>query len=244
MTFYFSYSGNKRNEMQYIKKYVNLNNYDTIVEPFGGSCAFSRFFYDIDKTKKYIISDIDKNIIYFCNNFHKDSDKIINDSLNYMNEINNCNDFKKYIKNIDYSDLSKFLIYRTWFNLRPGLYSEQKPKYLSLMKNKIKLNDFFINNEYLERDYKEQLNLFKHDEKTLIFLDPPYILSCNALYDNPSIDWEFLYDWVRSCSCKFILVVNDNIFMRLLFKEYLKESNDKIYEGSKKKVSHNIYTNI
>ena len=58
MTFYFSYAGNKRNELKYIEELINLDLYDNIVEPFGGSCSFSRYIYEKDNSKKFYISDI------------------------------------------------------------------------------------------------------------------------------------------------------------------------------------------
>ena len=161
-----------------------------------------------------------------------------------MKEIKNKEEYIIFLKKSSKNDLVFNLIYNTWYNIRPGLQSESKPQYKALKTNKEKLNTFFQHYRYLVKDYVEQLEIYKDDERSLVFLDPPYIMSCNALYDSPSIDWEYLYNFTRSCKCKFIIIVNDNIFMKLLFKEFLKESNDKKYEGSKKKVIHNIYTNI
>ena len=56
MAFYYSYMGNKRKEVQFFDKYINLDLYDHIIEPFGGSCSFSRPIFDIDLTKNFIIS--------------------------------------------------------------------------------------------------------------------------------------------------------------------------------------------
>ena len=244
MTFYFAYAGNKRKELEEINKYVDLTRYDTIIEPFGGTCSLSRYLYEKDRTKKYLISDNNIHLINFCNNFRKDSDTIINDTLAKMETITTKDEYNTYIRSNDKDDLIYYLIRATWYSLRPGLYSERRPKYKDLKKNSVNINEFFENNEYLYKDYKEQLELYKNDERSLIFLDPPYIVSCNDLYDCPTIDWEYLYNWTKSCKCKFIIIVNDNIFMQLLFKEFMKESNIKTYQMTKKKVKHNIYSNI
>ena len=115
MAFYFSYMGNKRKELQFLSKYIDLTKYDNIIEPFGGTCAFSRHCFSIDQTKNYIISDNDEYLINFCNNFHKKSDEKIEQSLNKMNEIFNKDDYITFMKGID----------KTWYNIRPGLYSEK-----------------------------------------------------------------------------------------------------------------------
>ena len=244
MAFYYSYMGNKRKELQFFDKYINLDSFDSVIEPFGGSGYFSRHLFKQDPSKKYIISDNNQFLVNFCNNFYKNDDDIINKAIEKMNEIKTKEEYNKFIKNGSKLDLVFNLIFNTWYNIRPGLYADKKPQYKALKKNKEQLNLFFQTNEYLLKDYVQQLEIYKDDERALIFLDPPYILSCNALYESPSIDWGYLYDFTRCCKCKFIIIVNENIFMKLLFKEFLKESNNKIYEGSKKKVIHNIYTNI
>jgi site-specific DNA-adenine methylase len=39
--FFYPYFGNKREEVEHIYNLSDLNNIDTIVEPFCGSCAVS-----------------------------------------------------------------------------------------------------------------------------------------------------------------------------------------------------------
>ena len=64
MAFYYSYMKNKRKEVQFFDKYINLGLYDHIMEPFGGSCSFSRPLFDKDLTKNFIIS---KKTLFFDN---------------------------------------------------------------------------------------------------------------------------------------------------------------------------------
>ena len=46
MDFYFPWFGNKRKELDKFILLVNIDKYDTIVEPFGGSLSFSRYIFD------------------------------------------------------------------------------------------------------------------------------------------------------------------------------------------------------
>ena len=59
--------GNKRKEVQFFDKYINLDLYDHIIEPFGGggSCSFSRHLYDKDPTNNFIFSDNNHYLVNF-----------------------------------------------------------------------------------------------------------------------------------------------------------------------------------
>lgn len=255
MEFYFSHLGNKRKELDYIFKFVDISKYSIIVEPFGGTCVFSRKYYEMTKKNnkkvKFIINDNDKDLSFFCNNFYKNDDKIINDALEEIKKINNDkNKYLEFIKNKPLLNDDKFLkwylIYRTYYTLRHGMFPNERkpPKYINLKKNKKEINEFFKNTFYNNDDFKKHLEKYKNNEKALIFLDPPYIESCNDLYKNPTIDWEYLYNFFNSCKCRFIMVVNYNFFMRLAFKDYYKEIYGKKYEMSKRNDTHAIYSNI
>ena len=63
--FFYPYVGNKREEVEHIYNLLDLNNIDTIVEPFCGSCAVSYYLWTQNKDKKYkyILNDLDGNLI-------------------------------------------------------------------------------------------------------------------------------------------------------------------------------------
>ena len=63
--FFYPYFGNKREEVEHICNLLDLNNIDTIVEPFCGSCAVSYYLWTQNKDKKYkyILNDLDGNLI-------------------------------------------------------------------------------------------------------------------------------------------------------------------------------------
>ena len=259
--FYFSYAGNKRTEIKEFIELVDLNKYDNIIEPFGGSLAFSRYIYNVDNTKNFFVCDINDELTYFCNNFYKNKDNIIKDCLNIINNINNKDDYLLYIndvKKIDHNDfLNYYLILRTYYCIREGLYptNHRKPQYKNFNEKTNIVNKFFENVEYKCQDYMIYMEQFKDDEKALIFLDPPYINSFNDFYKNQNIGikeqkntfstlWEYLYNFLNNCKCKFILIVNDNFFMQLAFSKWFYKKYSKIYQVKKGKDNHNIFTNI
>ena len=64
--FYFSYFGNKRNEVNQIYESINFDNIDLIIEPFCGSCAMSYFIAQQQPKKfKYILNDNNEHLINF-----------------------------------------------------------------------------------------------------------------------------------------------------------------------------------
>ena len=250
MNFYISYNGNKRKEIKNFINLININDYDNIIEPFGGSLSFSRFIYnDIDKDKrlKYYISDINNELVFFCNNFYKNKINIINETLEDINKIKNKVQFNEYVKNnknINDEDFIKYYLFiNKFYRLRRGFYpgDEIRPKLKDYNIKTLLTDDFFKNNEYKALDFKIYLEQFKNDERSLIFLDPPYFNSDNSFYiDGVQVKnndcnnfWEYLYNFVNNCKCKFILVVNNNIFMKLAFNNFFKLKYDKKYENSK-----------
>lgn len=250
MTFYFAYVGNKRNELKYIENILpDMTNIHIIVEPFGGSVVFSRYLFDKYHDKKYMIYDIDDDLVYFCNEFYKNDNNIINKSKELIQNTKTKDDFLKIINSIDRNKedfLEKYLYYKTCYDLRAGLYPLKKgfPTYKGLLKNKDKINEFFMRNKYIKQDFKQTLEQYKNNKDSLIFIDPPYVNSKgNNCYNQSSIEWEYIYDFMNECKCKVILVVNDDFFMKIAFKKYKVFSYEKKYEMSKMTTKHNIFYN-
>lgn len=259
--FYFSYPGNKRNEIKNLDNLLNNVKYTKVVEPFGGSCAFSISEYLKNKELEIYISDIDDELTSFCNNFYKHDEMIMNNVLNFVSNIKNKEEYdrfyKKFCNKIDQSNIVDFCSYylfkRTCYDIRHGLYySNKKITLNSLKKNKDYLNEFFKNHTYNCVDYKTIFEQFKNDEDSLLFLDPPYINSnCDLYYgfNNQHINveelWESIYHLLDTCKCKVILIVNNNFFMRKTFEKWLYTSYDKKYGNhNSKKTIHNVFCNF
>jgi hypothetical protein len=269
--FYFAWDGNKRNELKYIYELLENIQYDKVIEPFGGSCAFSRDQYDKNDKLEIYISDLNNELTLFCNNFYKYDEDIIKTCVDEINKISNKEEYIKKFKEAEEhvnnltnaeQDIIKFcgnyLLFKTYYYIRPGLYpsSGRKPTYKGLNRHKDKINNFFKKFNYVNQDYKIYMERYRYDEKALIFIDPPYINSSNESYKHhgsfKNIDmrktfsdvWEYLYKFVNDCKCHFIIIVNDNIFMNLAFNKFFYNSYDKTYSNTKNKCNHVIYTNI
>ena len=85
-----------------------------------------------------------------------------------------------------------------------------------------------------------------NNKNSFIFLDPPYIASCNLFYANDTNDntgniYEFLYHYkLKSFKSKILICHENNWLFKILFKDYLKNETEyeKKYETRKKHTTH------
>lgn len=242
--FFFGWFGNKRNEYKYIEKYIVDNNIKTIIEPYCGSCSVS---YCISKQYpgkfKYILNDIDKDLYYLLTKTKDPLERnILNDTIN--------EDIKKIKNKVDYLNLTGFnrwFIHRKYYNIRPGLYPENKTM-KEINFNDIPIVDFLENEniDILNIDGVDLIEKYKDDESALIIIDPPYIDTCNDFYCNNTglnVYQYFYMNALNSFKSKIILVLENIWVIDLLFKPYIRETFGKLYQPTKKKTEHIIITN-
>lgn len=244
--------GNKQNDIKFFKEYLpDKKDIDTICEAFAGSFSLIRnIYYDC---KNIICSD---NDLSFRNQI-----KLIFDNLEeYNNEKKFVNDFiinPKHLKENGYFDRDKYkyvlcnqLKYLKMIDItNRGIFKKQPTKInydeLKILYDKIKWYD----------DFKNVFELLKNDEKSFIFLDPPYFQSYNKSYlgqerfdenkniiDNTNIYID-IFEFMKSCKCKVMLVVNKSKLIHYIYKEFYKNEYNKTYSGSKNKEILMIYCN-
>lgn len=247
--FFMAYPGNKRNEVEGLYNEIKdqLNDIEIIIEPFCGSSVFS-YYLSLKHPKKfkYILNDNNKNLIEIY--------KIMKDE-NLMNDfINKLNDMMVDINKEKYGVICKIDKVENWFlknkiyTIRPGVFPLTKI-------NINKFNDMkkapileFLKNEditFTNIEGCELIEEYKNNNKVLIFLDPPYLESCNDFYYNSKINiYEYLYkNPIVNMKAIILLCLEDQWIIRLLFEKYIKSSYNKKYELSKKNTTHLIIKN-
>lgn len=259
-----TYCGNKYNESKKLRSdnfLELLNNYNNIIEPFGGSFGFTRYFLNEFKTKKIIINDLDKNLIDIYNFLIYSENEIIDAKMDEFKEIleniKNSTDpnqaYYIYCKNKN-SDFFVNLFGRTIYHYQPFTYStnvmtkrkicyDTKFKKLKQFKNNFKNIDITFTN----LDYKNSIENYKNDTSTLIYLDPPYLCTDNTNYDH-NICEKFYDYWINNImhyNATFILVINNHPLHNYFFKHngYILKTYDKRYNVSKKLTSHIVISN-
>jgi hypothetical protein len=245
------YYGNKRAEVERIYNAIkdDLNNIKYIVEPFCGTSALS--YYISTKHPKQFTYVLNDNNKFLCelNSILKDDAKT-NDLINKLNELKEKAVNKEEYDKIDMNEnIYNWVFKNKYFKIRPGLYPLNKKASDDIFNN-IKKFDFvnFIKNENIVISNIDGLELYKQykdNNKSFIFLDPPYLLSCNDFYGSPHLG---IYEYL-SCNdinkekAKILLCLNDNWIIKMLFKNNKKITYDKIYQTTKKIKTHIIITN-
>jgi site-specific DNA-adenine methylase len=250
--FIYPYYGNKRKESKNIIDEIDFKNVETIIEPFCGSSAVSYKISQLYPKKfKYIINDSDEDLINLYK-IMKDEVKInyynlnMNIQIHFFNKYNNDVERKKYYEKNTTKNFK-----RKYYSRRSGLYP--------LMKRCKQIKEFdirdygiynFIKNEDVEIrniDAVDLIDEYKNNEKSFMFIDPPYIDTCNKEY-NYTIDknnhniYEYIYmSNFNSLNSQIIFVLEDIWIIRLLFKDaIIKEPYDKLYGVSNKQTKHII----
>lgn len=256
--FYFAYPGNKRSEIKHFINNIDINNYETIVEPFAGSAALSIYCYDILNFRgNIVLNDIDETYIKFLNYVKKNGSKGLYDEINKYIEDNTFTkkEHSKALKNYNNLTANELFKLKKFTVLNTMLMAKDRyPKkgYIRTKKN-IKYDDMlqeektFITNE----DYKEIMEKYKDDEKAILFLDPPYANSYSECYKNNnnnmdnSIYIKNIVKFMITCKCKCVFIFYSNFFVN----EYLKNNGiktfeyEKIYSTHKKRVVHTVAIN-
>lgn len=250
--FILNYTGSKFKETKELDC-VNFDIYDTIIEPFGGSYGFSRYLYKMRnyKNKKYIIYDNSKELIDFylyiqdliknnkledfLNKYQKENDYLVKEFQYYKNTKRITLDGKKakeYILSIE----DKYLRFMLKQNcIRGGIVNRA---------NKSKIDkdflDMFNNINFIHSDIINIDFTIYDKEKTLLYLDPPYLGKDNSYYDNVG-DVTLFYECIMNLfkTNKTILIHTYNFLINFIFKEC------KYMEYSKKfRVSNSIENQI
>ena len=184
--FYISYAGNKREEVKTIYDNLNLNNIETIIEPYGGSCAMSYYIWLHHPNLKFVLNDNNKFLMKMFNIIRNDN--LLNDFEQHINNKlipkikQSKNDYLEVIKNKD-NDVYSWFIANKFYTIRAGLYNTNINSYKNIdIKNNNPIYNFFKNGniEFYNIDGIEIYDKYKNNKTNLILLDPPYLLSENC----------------------------------------------------------------
>ena len=112
------------------------------------------------------------------------------------------------------------------------------------------MNSIFLKNALITNDvYTTIYDKYKDNENAFLFLDPPYLFSNNSGYfpQNGDNDMTMIIvdtlDFIKTCKCKVMLVINKLNILEYLFKDYVKLEYGKIYQITKKGIKHLVVTN-
>ena len=90
-------------------------------------------------------------------------------------------------------------------------------------------------------NYKQVMEIYKDNDKALLFLDPPYLFSNNSSYIPQADDTDstdiiiYILEYLRVCKCHVILIISDLKILRYLFKDFIKSDYTRVYQLTNKK---------
>jgi len=245
---------------KYLESKKSFNDYDfskyeTIIEPFGGTFGFSRFLYlDMGMKKtKYIVMDTDENLIKFFQYLQsiniQEFIKEYNKHIQFFKENYKLKDEKRkngfmvrgrdvriYIKTIE----NEYMKYMLENNMLSSPFSRAIELDEITCERMLKENITFLHQDFREYDFS-----IYDRERTLIYLDPPYLDEYNGKYMDKKLTQEIM-DKMLYCMMNFdtIFVHSFNDKINDIFKEFLRKIIKKTYSTRKTKTEHYIYSNL
>ncbi len=257
--FLYSYNGNKFNETTKMKKKTNLNinEYNIIAEPFCGIFGFSRCMFNEDFEGEIWLNDVDPLLIKALTMLKDEPEKVFNIIDEALTKYNELGDVyatsKKLDKQINEKDLFESYILKLVFGFCGYLLNFKKSNKIKNYKEKLNEHTLFFDKvKFFNLDYNDFIRLLPNNNKTLIYLDPPYLDTCNRDYikycevskDNTIIYIELL-ELLETSNTHIIITVNGNALMKYVYKNYVLYEENKTYQHQKKnKTTHITCSNF
>lgn len=253
--FFIPYFGNKRQEVKKIYDEIknDINDIEYIVEPFCGSSALS-YYISLQQPQKYkyVLNDNNNFLIELCN-IAKDEiklNKLVDDLKIIYNDVyNDKNKYKNVCMNAK-KDLKSHVFSSIYYNIRPGIFpSEKRPIKIDRFDKILKCPIInFLRTENIIFSSSDWFNIYDEykNKNSFIFLDPPYLSSCNDFYFNKNINvYEYLLNHdINEEKNLICLCLEDIWIIRLLFKNKQITGYEKRYfNNKKKKTTHIIIKN-
>lgn len=245
--FFIPYAGNKRNEFNKAYELIKdrLDDIEYIIEPYCGSSAFS-YFLSLKHPKKfkYILNDNCKHLIE-CYKIFKDDEKREN-FIKLLDEWTSDLTKEEYKSIVNKDDTPNWFFKHKHYNFIPGMYPLNK-KFKTAGLEKVPIIDFLKNEniEFLNIDGLDLTKKYIDSSNAFIFLDPPYMMSYNGLYNKAEGN---IYEYLNSINLNnyksfMMLMLENNWICKLMFKDYNIIEYSKEYQITKKKTTHFILIN-
>ncbi len=240
------YIGNKRNEIKHIiPKLPEINDDTLIIDIFAGSACIAFNIWLTHPNNKYIINDIDADLIGLYNEIKKLSIEEFIINLNSRISSINSDRLNLIRKKKTQDDCYDFIVLNKMYT---GPYKKLNNKPIKLNAIKEQFLNFIKSDNVIisQSDWLDVYNKY-NDKNTLFVFDPPYVLSCNEYYslDSKSMNpYEYFYKNKIELQESYIMFILENVwFIEMLFKDHIKYKYKKQYAMTKRNTEHIIIAN-
>jgi site-specific DNA-adenine methylase len=235
--------GNKEVDIKYFKHLLPLE-VKTVVEPFSGSFAVIKHFYKDCSRYNFHLNDTDEALLYAYEHYKDIHDVIFELNRKYADDFELRNaDFIRSFNSMDLPPHVKEHIRKT--HIVRGVFRCPKDR-----DNYNPVEASILDNAKITNlDYKDILEMYREDEEAFLFLDPPYLYSDNSSYASQIRDTDMtqivvdILEFLKVCKCKVMLVINKLNILSYLFRDFIKEEYERIYQISKRKAKHLVICN-
>ena len=219
---------NRQGSKTFIRKSIieKIPEHDFYVEPFFGSGSI---FFNKKLSKQNIINDLDKDLIQrleLLKECPPDTNLFNNTlkSLDLLKEFFDKNPKDTIQDKILFEKIKTSCGYGNAIKLSKQIYNNNNPstnfiKNLHIYKNK--LNNAIL----LNQDYKSIINNYNF-EKSFFFFDPPYEKTNKIFYTHSKFDFKKFKIVIDTIKGKFLLTLNNSVFIKDLFKDYFIKEVD------------------
>ena len=215
----FCRQGNKNPILEDIKKLVPKHK--IYCEPFTGSGIV---FFNLPKADLSILNDLDRDVYERLKLLQKAPLQL----TNYRSDLNTLKKIKDFYNNHTNSIPDLILYHKikacSGFSGKPvyntdSIYHIRNPA--SICKNLEYYKTMLKNVKITNEDYIKIIKKYDSTE-TFFFIDPPYENTSENFYlENNIIDYNDLFFLLQNIKGKFLLTLNDSLYIRKIFKNFI-----------------------
>ena len=246
----FNWTGSKEEELPDFIRFTPKK-YNYYIDPFiGGGTLFFYLF-----PKKAIINDIDPLLINFYKQIKlKNSSKI----ENFMNKTSLNEEKYNKIKNNLHSS-NKLTSAKNFFYVRKLAYKgmnnyDKKGNFITPFENK-KIDYSYLSDKRYEKlfsrtkiynySFEKIFKMYGNNPDNFFFLDPPYDAKFKdyGFCDFDRKKQEILAKHFKEAKAKCLMIIGETLFIRNLYKNYIKFTYEKVYRYSIEKKDGKIVNN-
>lgn len=238
--FYVSWFGNKRLELARLN-HIDFSKYNTIIEPFAGSCALSLSLHASGCKAQFVVNDTDPGLVALWNHAAANgTEQLYADALAMGKE-----KFLETGRKKDTTVLEWFYVRKAQTRFGSGTTPARWPSF-TRPPHMDTTDTFFRSAVRTCEDWRACVRRHKFNSHALIFLDPPYFSSFNQKYYShdgvPQTDargdildvttlFVEMRNLLRDARCRVVCITSTNALLDEIYRPFTVSRYSKKYSS-------------
>lgn len=243
--FYFQWQGNKRLELPRLDVAVDWSKFETVVEPFAGSAALTLELHSRGLGKRHVVNDCDPHLVELLQYIAANGSEPL---YEYCRSRLTPEEFYAHHKAKPADPFAYFYTRRVLGDAFRTAHPPKKWPTLVKTKRQASTDAAFAAATITRGDWRDCVDAYKDDPKSLIFLDPPYFNSFNQEYygldrvkvhpdgriaDGTTLFLEML-EYLETAAATIVVITNSCAIIDHLFAKFIHSRYHKAYAKSVK----------